>query len=107
MSPIHPRLKGGHDVSLPRRAWATCLLVGLWGCAGPLVGASTAVSASMLPISQISIERDCFGCASATLLVMRADGTAQRLQRGNARHGTQDLVTAGRVRAEDFVALAP
>ncbi len=106
MSRTYPRLKGGHDVSLTRRAWAQCLLVGLCMCAGPLVGAPTAVSASMLPISQISIERDCFGCASGALLVLRADGTAQRMQRGKARHGTQDLATAGRVRAEDFAALA-
>jgi hypothetical protein len=60
----------------------------------------------MPPITQISIERDCFGCASGSLLLMRADGSAQRVQRGKARHGTVDVLARGSVRAEDFAALA-
>lgn len=58
------------------------------------------------PVTQISIERDCFGCAGGSLLVLRADGSAQRVQRGHARHGTVDVVTQGAGRVEDFAALA-
>jgi hypothetical protein len=106
MSPIQPRFRGGDDVPDLRRAVTLCLLLGLWACAGPRVGASPASSAPVQPISQISLERDCFGCARGTRLVLRADGVAMRTHIGKARSGTQDVVTAGTVRAEDFAALS-
>ena len=85
------------------------MLLGLWGCTGPLVDAPAALPSAMppgAPITQISIERDCFGCAGGSLLVLRADGSAQRVQRGHARHGALDVVTHGAGRAADFAALA-
>ena len=115
MSPTHPRFKGGTDLSTPRRAFSWRLWLGLCGCAAPLVCAAatapeaiapTAPTAPPAPITQISIERDCFGCASGTLLTLRADGAARRVQRGKARHGTLDLACLGSVRAADFAALA-
>lgn len=57
-------------------------------------------------ITEISLERDCFGCASGWLLVLRRDGTAQRTLRGKARHRTQDQVSTGTLRLSDFEALA-
>ena len=57
-------------------------------------------------ITEISIERDCFGCASGVVLVLRRDGTAQRVQVGKARHRTPHVVTHGSVAAVDFDALA-
>jgi hypothetical protein len=106
MSPIQSRLRGGDDFPFLRRALTLCLLLGLWGCAGPRVGASPAHSAPIQPISQVSLERDCFGCARGTRLVLRADGTATRTHIGKARSGTQDVITTGTVRAEDFAALS-
>ena len=84
-------------------------MLGLWGCAGPLVNVPTALPSAAppgAPITQISIERDCFGCAGGSLLVLRADGSAQRVQRGHARHGSLDVVTQGVGRAAEFAALA-
>lgn len=57
-------------------------------------------------ISEISLERDCFGCASGWVLVLRRDGTAQRTLRGKARHRTLDQVSTGTLRLSDFGALA-
>lgn len=72
----------------------------------PLVGAQPAATLSMNPITEISIERDCFGCASGWVLVLRRDGKAQRTLRGKARHRTQDIVMQGRVPLPDFESLA-
>lgn len=106
MSPTHPLTRGGADVCAPRRALFVGMVLCLWGCSGPGVGAPTSTPAAMPVITEIAIERDCFGCASGAVLVLRRDGSAQRTQVGKARHRTADVVALGRVAAADFEALA-
>lgn len=107
MCPIHPRFRGVCDVSLPRRVAVLCgLSIGIAGCMPPTVGAQPARVPSMNLITEISLERDCFGCASGWVLVLRRDGTAQRTLRGNSRRGTVDQVSTGTLRLSDFQALA-
>ncbi len=57
-------------------------------------------------ITSISLERNCHGCASGSLLVLHRDGPARYTVTGNARHGTTDQVATGTVSAQDFEALA-
>ena len=81
--------------------WA-CLALALGGCAAPLAIAQAPAAG----ITGITLERDCFGCPDAFVLVLRRDGTATYTVKGNARQGTQDAVSKGSVRAEDFDKLA-
>lgn len=76
-----------------------CLLALLCGCAP--VGAGPAPA-----ITEISLERDCAGCATGSTLVLRRDGTAVYTVTGKARLGTEDQVARGRVAAKDFDRLA-
>jgi hypothetical protein len=57
-------------------------------------------------ISEITLERDCFGCATGSMLVLRRDGTARHTITGKARHGTADKSERGAVAAKDFDVLA-
>lgn len=57
-------------------------------------------------ISLIAMEKDCFGCASGSRLVLRRDGFAGLTQTGKARHGTQEKSSVGRVGTAEFEALA-
>jgi hypothetical protein len=57
-------------------------------------------------ITAISVERGCFGCATGSILVVRRDGTATYTITGNARQGTEDKSSTGRVRVEEFEKLA-
>ena len=53
-------------------------------------------------IHTITLERGCFGCADAGLLVLRRDGVATHTMAGNARQGTVDKTVQGRITAGDF-----
>ena len=77
-------------------------LVAAMGCVAHDLPASAAAHG----ITEISIEHDCFGCASSRLLVLRSDGTAVSTQVGKARLGTQDEVQRGSVSRTNFDALA-
>lgn len=57
-------------------------------------------------ITHIVLERDCFGCATGSVLELQRDGTAQLTVTGKARHRTQDRVSRGVVPAADFDAIA-
>lgn len=59
-----------------------------------------------MQISEISIERQCFGCAQASRLVLRRDGSALLTLLGNARHGTEDKTSVATVSAAEFEAAA-
>lgn len=59
-----------------------------------------------MQISQISIERDCFGCANGSRLVLHLSGSAVLTMTGNARHGTEDKVSMARLPAAEFESLA-
>ena len=71
-------------------------------CTAPLIGAQDQ-SGSM--IDAISLERGCFGC-TGSVLVLRRDGTATFTVTGNARQGTEDRTSSGKVAVEDFEKLA-
>jgi hypothetical protein len=79
-------------------AWCAPVL-----CHGPPVAASGAGSAA---ISSITLERNCMGCAGASVLVLQRDGRARYTVTGNARLGTTDQTATGTISAHDFDALA-
>lgn len=100
--------------------WALC-----W-CAVPAVGAAPAdrgaesTKRSVMPpgpqaeresalaaeITQISLEQDCSGCATGSVLVIRRDGSVSFTVQGKSRLGGVSRQEAGRVNAQDFSALA-
>lgn len=59
----------------------------------------------MPPISSISIERDCNGCPTGSMLVLRRDGQASLITTGKARLGTVDQRARGHVSSQDFESL--
>jgi hypothetical protein len=83
-----------------RLAWLLCALLSAPARAQPPV-------ASPVPaITAITLERDCFGCPTGSLLVLRGDGNASYTITGKARHGTEDRSFSGSVGATDFDGLA-
>lgn len=86
---------------LPRWPFAW-LCVGLGACITP----DTGVGASAHGVTEIAIERDCFGCDTAGTLRLRSDGSAELTVVGKARHGTRDEVRQGWIDATDFDDLA-
>lgn len=99
MAVRHPPIKGSNMNRIRRALCGGLGLVALSACA-------QSMAPTMSGISEISIERDCFGCASGSLLVLRSDGTATLTLVGKARHGTSDSTSRGTLRREDFDALA-
>jgi hypothetical protein len=53
-------------------------------------------------ITEITLERNCFGCPAGSRLVLQRDGAATLTATGNARHGTADRLSRGRVSKVDF-----
>jgi hypothetical protein len=103
MARKHPSIKG-----LMITKHLKCMVRGL--CAGTAFAALAACAQPagtvMDTISEISIERDCSGCATGSVLVLRSDGTATLNIIGKARHATADSTTTRTLRREDFEALA-
>jgi len=109
-------LAGTHRHGTPC-LWGWCLLA-LAGCAAPSppvnaasppaapVQGTTPTDAMAASITRIALERDCFGCAEGSVLVLQRDGNASYSTVGKARHGTQDATLRGTVRPEDFDRLA-
>jgi hypothetical protein len=77
-------------------------------CTAALCGAPppTASGASPAAISSITLERNCMGCAGASVLVLQRDGLARYTLTGSARQGTVDQIATGSVSLRDFEALA-
>ena len=76
---------------------------------GPLAALAACASVAGPPpdtITEISQERDCFGCATATKVVFRRDGTASLETTGKARFGTSDRTSTGRLARSEFDRLA-
>jgi hypothetical protein len=57
-------------------------------------------------ISSITLERQCMGCAGASVLLLQRDGQARYTVPGHARLGTSDQIATGTVSTRDFEALA-
>lgn len=57
---------------------------------------------SAATIAEISLNRICFGCPHSTLLTLRRNGEATLIMTGNARSGTTDQTSRGKVSAKDF-----
>lgn len=57
-------------------------------------------------VTEISLERHCFGCAEPFRVVLGRDGTASRTVPGNARQGTSDRSWHAAIPATEFEALA-
>lgn len=81
------------------------LMLALCGCASPTAGAG-AGTASAGDITHITLERDCSGCPTGSVLVLGRDGEARRVLTGKARLGTDDRRYHAPLRREDFDALA-
>jgi hypothetical protein len=81
---------------------AICIALVVCCCTAPLIGAQ---DQSGSVITAISLERGCFGCPGA-VLALRRDGTATYTVTGNARQGTEDRTSSGKVPLEDFEKLA-
>jgi hypothetical protein len=57
-------------------------------------------------VTEITQERDCFGCATGTTVTLRRDGTAALRNTGKSRFGTSDRSFTGTVTRADFDRLA-
>ncbi len=107
MAQTHPPIKGFLAKVGPRRSALLALAVSaMCGCVPHLTGAQPRTARSSMNITEISLERDCSGCATGSVLVLRGDGSAMLTTTGKARLGTEDQVSVGRVRIEDFNELA-
>lgn len=58
------------------------------------------------PITSISVEKDCSGCPTGSVLTLRRDGTATYTVTGKARLGTTGAESTGTVSAETFTEIA-
>ena len=79
-----------------------CLCIGLASC----VAAESGAGGVPHGVTEISLKRDCFGCAKASSVLLRSDGSVVVTQVGKARHGSIDQVREGRVSAAEFDTLA-
>lgn len=69
--------------------------------------AQAAAGATAVPlITAISLERDCSACPTGSVLLLQRDGSAVLNVTGKSRHGTQDSMSRGTLRVEDFDTLA-
>jgi hypothetical protein len=77
-------------------------------CAVALCSAPAPAASGTSPdaISSITLERNCYGCGGASVLVLQRDGHASYTVTGNARLGTSDQTATGTVSARDFEKLA-
>jgi len=62
---------------------------------GPTDSPSPAAS-PVAAVTEITYERNCFGCPTDSILVLKRDGTATYTVTGNARQGTADRTSRGR-----------
>ena len=107
MAQTHPPIKGFIAKFGARRgALLGFAMLAMCGCAPQLTGAQSRTGSPSMNITEISLERDCSGCATGSVLVLRRDGSATLTTTGKARLGTADRVAVGRVRSEDFEQLA-
>ncbi len=79
--------------------------------ASPLAGANGQQAGQLTPpsaadISEIRLERDCFGCPSGQVLLLRRDGSALLTHTGKARHRTEDRIEEGALSVSEFDQLA-
>jgi hypothetical protein len=115
MHKYHPLFAGGtaHPVKPLHRRF--CLMAGvlvagaLYGCAVHPLAAKTVTTATPtvepMRITHITLERDCFGCASS-VLSLQSNGRASFSTIGNERSGTASQTAVGSISAADFQRLA-
>lgn len=95
---------------MPSRALTWRLLAGGAVLAATLAstagGVRPAADAANAAITRISMERNCFGCPAASVLVLRRDGTATYTTTGTARSATPDSVFQGTLPVAEFERIA-
>ncbi len=110
MAQTHPSIKGFIAKFETRRGalagLALFALLAACGCVPHIADAQSTAVSNPQQIMEISLERDCFGCATGSVLVLRRDGTATLTITGKARHGTESSVATGSVPRPDFEELA-
>lgn len=57
-------------------------------------------------VTEITLERNCFGCPAGSILVLKRDGPATYTITGNARQGTTNRTSTGRIGRDEFDTLA-
>jgi hypothetical protein len=70
-----------------------------------LAGCATS-SPAQHGITEIIIDRSCFGCATGSVVTLRSDGTVTRTKSGSERHGTSDVVSQSTMSVDGFNRLA-
>jgi hypothetical protein len=102
----------GSNMWSPARLLATCVagsclsVVPIRAQGQPLAQAGDGSQALAGGITSMTLERDCSGCATGVVLVLRRDGTASLTVTGKARLGTETKVAIGSLRLQAFDALA-
>lgn len=95
------------STSFARRAGPTAVLtLLLTACAAHLADAQVSTGPAAGEITDITVERDCSGCRTGSLLVLRRDGTASFTVTGKARLGTEDKSSRAPIPAGEFDRLA-
>jgi hypothetical protein len=85
---------------------SSLILAVIFSCLPLAAGPKSSADKSVSGITEISLERNCFGCPTGSVLVLRKNGTATYTVTGSARHGTADQTTQGRVPKKEFAHLA-
>jgi hypothetical protein len=57
-------------------------------------------------VSVITLERDCFGCATGIVIRVASDGSASLAITGKSRHGTVDQMSTSSISSADYQSLA-
>lgn len=91
---------------LPPLRLALALILALAGPHWPMAMAQKPAATASAGITAIRIERNCFGCASGSVLALYRDGRAAYTTTGNARSGTADKTSAGTIAPDEFERLA-
>jgi hypothetical protein len=90
-----------------RRAIPFLVLVVLSAVGLPRVAASqSSVDKAAGEITEIRLERNCFGCPTGSNLVLRWDGPSTYTITGSARQGAPDVTFSIHVTQQDFTRLA-
>jgi hypothetical protein len=75
----------------------------VFGCGGRADSPSPAAAHA---VTEITLERNCFGCPAGSVFVLKRDGAATYTVTGSARQGTPDRTSTGRIGRDEFDTLA-
>src|SRR4051812_43328614 len=88
---------------IARRLMCTILVTALCVAA---ISETTPQHPSTRTITEVRMERGCFGCPTGSLLIVRNDGSLTYTVTGNARSGTSNQTSTGHVSKKTFARIA-